>query len=80
MTTLNASEARRLLYRLLDDVCESHEPVTITGKRNSAVLIGEDDWRAIRETLYLSAVPDMVTSVKEAMATSPEDMDEAPGW
>ena len=50
MTTLTATEARKRLYSLVDEVKESHEPVQIVGKRSSAVLISEDDWRAIQET------------------------------
>ena len=59
MTTLTATEARKSLYSLLDDVAESHEPVQIAGKRHSAVLVSESDWRAIQETLFLVAIPGM---------------------
>ena len=53
MTTMTVTEARKELYGLLDELAESHEPVQIAGKRHSAVLIGEDDWRAVQETLYI---------------------------
>ena len=53
MQTLTASEARANLYRLIDEAAESHEPIIISGKRSSAVLISSEDWRAIQETLYL---------------------------
>jgi PHD/YefM family antitoxin component YafN of YafNO toxin-antitoxin module len=59
MTSMTATEARRLLYSLLDDVAESHEPLQIAGKRHSAVLIAEEDWRAVQETLYLTSIPGM---------------------
>ena len=39
MTTMSATEARKQLYQLLDDVARSHEPVQITGKRGNAVLV-----------------------------------------
>ena len=52
MTTMSATEARKQLYQLLDDVARSHEPVQITGRRGNAVLVSEDDWRAVQETLY----------------------------
>jgi prevent-host-death family protein len=58
MTTLTVTEARKRLYALLDDVAESHESVQIAGKRNSAVLVSEEDWRAIQETLYLTSCPE----------------------
>ncbi|MCX7094182.1 MAG: type II toxin-antitoxin system Phd/YefM family antitoxin [Methylobacter sp.] len=68
MQTLNASEARANLYRLIDEAAESHEPIFISGKRSSAVLISSEDWSAIQETLYLLSVPGMRESIKEGMA------------
>jgi len=59
MPTLTATQARSKLYRLIDDTAASHQPVTITGKRGNAVLISEEDWIAIQETLYLMSVPGM---------------------
>ena len=67
-TVLTASEARANLYRLIDEAAESHEPIAITGKRANAVLVSEDDWNAIQETLYLLSVPGMRESIKDAMA------------
>ena len=68
MHTLTASEARANLYRLIDDAEASHEPITISGKRSSAVLVSASDWSAIQETLYLLAVPKMRESIKTGMA------------
>jgi len=68
MHTLTASEARANLYRLIDETTESHEPVVISGKRNSAVLLSVEDWSAIQETLHLLAVPGMRESIKAGMA------------
>lgn len=68
MTTLNASEARANLYRLMDQAAENHEPVVITGRRVNAVLVAEEDWKAINETLYLLSVPGMRESIQEGMA------------
>ena len=67
MTTLTASEARAGLYRLIDQTAETHKPVIISGKRTNAVLVSEEDWSAIQETLYLLAVPGMRESIKDAM-------------
>jgi len=69
MGTLRASEARANLYRLLDEVAESHRPVSIAGKRSNAVLISEEDWRAIQETLYLLSVPGMRASIRKGLKT-----------
>ena len=68
MQTLKASEARANFYRLIDEAAESHEPIIISGKRGSAVLISAEDWSAIQETLYLLSVPGMRESIKEGMA------------
>ena len=70
MTTMSATEARKRLYKLLDEVSQSHEPVQITGKRGNAVLVSEDDWRAVQETLYLVSIPGMRESILEGMAPS----------
>jgi antitoxin YefM len=80
MTTLTASEARANLYRLMDQAAESHQPITISGKRNDAVLISAEDWRAIQETLHLLAVPGMRESIKEGMAEPVGDCATKPGW
>jgi antitoxin YefM len=80
MTTITATEARKLLYKLLDDVADSHEPIQITGKRGSAVLLAEEDWRAIQETLYLLSVPGMRESIRDGMKTPLEECDEELGW
>ncbi|OPY72580.1 MAG: Antitoxin RelJ [Syntrophorhabdus sp. PtaU1.Bin058] len=80
MTTLSASEARKRLYNLVDEVKESHKPVQIVGKRSSAVLVSEEDWRAIEETLYLTSIPGMRESIKKGLKTSIEKCAEEPGW
>lgn len=80
MTTITATEARKLLYKLLDDVSESHEPIQITGKRGNAVLIAEDDWRAVQETLYLTSVPGVRESIVEGMKTPVAECDEELDW
>ena len=69
MQTVTATTARSMIYKLLDDASDSHEPIQITGKRSSAVLIAEDDWRAIQESLYLVSIPGMRESIRSGLAT-----------
>jgi PHD/YefM family antitoxin component YafN of YafNO toxin-antitoxin module len=69
MTTLKASQARANLYRLLEQTAQSHEPVSIIGKRASAVLLAEEDWNAIQETLYLLSIPRMRESIRKGLKT-----------
>ncbi len=80
MTILTASEARANLYRLIDQTAESHEPIFISGKRTVAVLLSEDDWKAIQETLFLLSVPGMRESIKEGMAEPREQSDTELDW
>ncbi|WP_447895383.1 type II toxin-antitoxin system Phd/YefM family antitoxin [Vreelandella sp. GE22] len=76
MTAITATEARSNLYRLIDETAESHQPIAITGKRNNAVLVSEEDWSAIQETLYLLSVPGMRESIREGMDTPVDECDE----
>ncbi|MBA3066453.1 type II toxin-antitoxin system Phd/YefM family antitoxin [bacterium] len=69
MTTLTVTQARSNLYKLMDKTAQLHEPIQITGKRNSAVLISEDDWRSINETLYLLSIPGMRESIRKGLKT-----------
>lgn len=80
MTSITATEARKSLYKLVDDVQDSHEPVQITGKRGSAVLVSEDDWRAVQETLYLVSIPGMRESIIDGMATSIAELESELEW
>jgi antitoxin YefM len=80
MATLTASKARTNLYRLIDDASASHEPVIITGKRTNAVLVSEDDWNAIQETVYLLSVPGMRESIRKGLKASIKECSRKPGW
>ena len=80
MTTLNATEARSKLYHLIDETAQTHSPIVITGRRGNAVLISEEDWNAINETLYLISIPGMRDSIREGMKSSLDECDQDPGW
>jgi prevent-host-death family protein len=80
MISITATEARKSLYKLVDDVSGSHEPVQITGKRGNAVLVGEDDWRAVQETLHLLSVPGMRESIIGGMAEAPDECADELDW
>ncbi|PFG10564.1 MULTISPECIES: type II toxin-antitoxin system Phd/YefM family antitoxin [unclassified Marinobacter] len=75
MSEITATEARSKLYRLIAETAESHQPIVIMGKRNKAVLVSEDDWTAIQETLYLLSVPGMRESIREGMETPMDECD-----
>ncbi|MDI4639169.1 MULTISPECIES: type II toxin-antitoxin system Phd/YefM family antitoxin [Halomonadaceae] len=80
MTGMTATEGRSNLYRLIDETAESHQPIIIIGKRNKAVLVSEEDWSAIQETLCLLSVPGMRESIREGMDTSVDECEEEPDW
>lgn len=80
MTSITATEARKRLYALLDDVADSHEPIQIAGKRHSAVLVSEADWRAIQETLYLNSIPGIRASIRKGLKTPVEQCHEKLDW
>ena len=69
MTSISVTRARANLYRLLEQAAESHEPIRITGPRQNAVLVSEEDYRALQETLYLMSVPGMKESLRKAKKT-----------
>jgi len=80
MPILTATEARSKLYRLIDEAASSSEPIIIQGKRVNAVLISEDDWRAIQETIYLLNMPGMRESIREGLATPIEECTRELDW
>ena len=73
MKTISATSARSDLYNVIASVVADHEPVQITGKRGNAVLLGEEDWRAIQETLHLLSIPNMRESILAGMNESVEE-------
>jgi antitoxin YefM len=80
MTTFKATDARAKLYRLIDETTTSHEPILITGKRGNAVLVSEDDWRSIQETLYLLSVPGMRESILDGLNTPVDECCKELDW
>lgn len=80
MKTLTATQVRKDIYRLLDEATDTHTPIHITGKRSNAVLVSEEDWRAIQETLYLSSIPGMQESIVKGLNTPLDETDEELNW
>ena len=80
MTILNATEARSKLYNWIDEIAETHQPIIITGKRKNAVLLSEEDWNSINETLFLLSIPGMRESIREGMNESLDDCEKKLDW
>ena len=77
---MTASRARANFYKLLDRASSAHTPIQITGKRANAVLISEEDWKAIQETLYLLSVPGMRKIIREGSKTPIEKCSRELKW
>lgn len=80
MTSISATEARANIYKLIDEVAASHQPVTITGKRANAIMLSEEDWNAIQETLYLLNIPGMRESIIEGLNTPVKECEKDLNW
>ncbi|MCB8943384.1 MAG: type II toxin-antitoxin system Phd/YefM family antitoxin [Ardenticatenaceae bacterium] len=80
MATMTVTEARSKLFHLVDEVTTSHKPILITSKRGNAVLLSEEDWRAIEETIYLLGIPGMRESIVEGLHTPIEECDDEVEW
>lgn len=78
MSSINITNARKDPYRIVEAVNDSHDPIHITGKNRSAVLIGEDDWRSIEGTRYLPSIPGMSDSIIDGMRTPIDDLASEP--
>ncbi len=66
MNTINITNARQNLYKLVSDVNIGFNPITIVNnKGKNAVLISEDEWRGIEETMYLSSIPGYVDKIND---------------
>lgn len=80
MTSVSSTEVCKRLYALIDEVSQSHKPVQINGKRGNSVLLSEDDWQVIQETLRLVSIPGMRESILEGMATEISELSPERGW
>ena len=80
MISIKASEAQSRLHELIEETGLSHKPFIIAGDKSNAVLISEDDWESVQETLYLLSIPNMRESIREGLSTPIEECAEEPGW
>jgi len=77
---MTVSQARTNIYKIMDETAETHQPIIITGKRNNVVMLSEEDWNAIEETLFLNSIPGMASSIKEAMDSPNSEFSEDIEW
>ena len=77
---MTVSQARTNIYKIMDETAETHQPIMITGKRNNVVMLSEEDWNAIEETLFLNSISGMAISIKEAMDAPNSEFSEDIEW
>ena len=77
---MTVSQARTNIYKIMDETAQTHQPILITGKRNNVVMLAEEDWNAIEETLCLNSIPEMASSIKEAMDAPNSEFSEDIEW
>ena len=77
---MSVSQVRADIYNIMDETAKTHEPILITGKRNNVVMLSQEDWNAIEETLYLNTIPNMVSSIQESMNTPDSEFSETVEW
>jgi len=77
---MSVSQVRADIYNVMDETAQSHEPVLITGKRNNVVMLSQEDWNAIEETLYLNSTPNMASSIQESMNSDDSEFSQDIEW
>lgn len=80
MKTIKAGETEKTLQELLEETAASHEPIQIVSDFSNGILVSEEDWRAIQETLYLLSIPGMRESIREGLATPIEACSKELNW
>jgi antitoxin YefM len=80
MKTITVKSVQAMLYKLVDDAVNYHEPVIITGKRGNAVLLSESDWSAVLETLHLVSIPGMRNSIQDGLKEEIAECSKTPEW
>jgi prevent-host-death family protein len=77
---MSVSQVRADIYNVMDETAQTHEPILITGKRNNVVMLSQEDWNAIEETLYLNSIPNMASSIQESMSADDSEFSEDIEW
>jgi prevent-host-death family protein len=80
MPALSVSKVKENLDAILDEAQNTFEPIIIVGKNSSAVLVSEDVWRSVEETLYLNSMPGMKESIIAGMQEKIEDCSKEIEW
>ena len=77
---MSVSQVRSNIYNIMDETSQTHEPILITGKRNNVVMLSQEDWNAIEETLFLNNIPSLVSSIQESMHDPDSEFSDTVEW
>jgi len=77
---MSVSQVRADIYNVMDETAQTHEPILITGKRTNVVMLSQEDWNAIEETLFLNTIPNMASSIQSAMNAPDSEFSENIEW
>ena len=73
MTTTNITNFRKNAFNYVEQTIRYNEPLNISTKEGNAVLLSEEDYSGIMETIYLVSMPGMREKIMEGMSTPLED-------
>lgn len=74
MVVMNATAARANFFQIVRTMDGSSEPITVTGKDRNVVIVSEDEWKDIQETLYLHSVPGIADKIKAGLTAEPDEL------
>lgn len=74
MEIFNATTARKNFFKLMDSAVKTHEPIIVTGKSGNVVVMSEEDYRSIQETLYLTSIPGMREKIIKGLETPVDEL------
>ena len=77
---MSVSQVRADIYNVMDETAQTHVPILITGKRNNVVMLSQEDWNAIEETLYLNSIPNMASSIQDSMSAPDSEFNDTIEW
>lgn len=77
---ISDSQIREDIYNIMDEIAQTHEPILITGKRNNVIILSQEVWNAIEETLYLNSIPNMTSSIQESMKAKDSEFSKNIEW
>lgn len=73
MTNTNITNFRKNIYQMMETAIKYNEPINISTKNGNAVLISEEDYNGLMETLYIESIPGLKESILEGAKTPIED-------